>query len=123
FDPDAAEEEPAAPRTVPGLNGPVGRSCPRAGTPRGRRHRLSQNSVWCSSRLVGPVSPLPGTAFPENLVSRLSKFAARRGPRLYASLTGVVRFSPMSTTILVTGEAKAPSGNPITTQFGIFYIA
>ncbi len=29
----------------------------------------------------------------------------------------------MSTTILVTGEAKAPSGNPITTQFGIFYIA
>jgi len=28
----------------------------------------------------------------------------------------------MSTTILVTGEAKAPSGNPITTQFGIYYV-
>src|SRR5699024_3443986 len=29
----------------------------------------------------------------------------------------------MSTTILVTGEALAPSVNPITTQIGIFYIA
>ena len=29
--------------------------------------------------------------------------------------------SLMSTTILITGEAKSPSGNPITTRFGIFY--
>lgn len=29
----------------------------------------------------------------------------------------------MSTSILVTGEAKAPSSNPITTQFGMFYVA
>ncbi|HJE59471.1 MAG TPA: DUF3870 domain-containing protein [Nocardiopsis listeri] len=28
----------------------------------------------------------------------------------------------MSTTILITGEAKSPSGNPITTRFGIFYV-
>lgn len=29
----------------------------------------------------------------------------------------------MSTSIFVTGEAKAPSNNPITHQFGIFYVA
>ena len=29
----------------------------------------------------------------------------------------------MSSSIFVTGEAKAPSNNPITTQFGLFYIA
>ena len=29
----------------------------------------------------------------------------------------------MSTSIFVTGEAKAPSNNPITNQFGMFYIA
>lgn len=29
----------------------------------------------------------------------------------------------MSSSIFVTGEAKAPSNNPITSQFGLFYIA
>lgn len=29
----------------------------------------------------------------------------------------------MSSSIFVTGEAKAPSNNPITHQFGMFYVA
>ena len=29
----------------------------------------------------------------------------------------------MSDTIYLTGEAKAPSNNPITSQFGLFYVA
>lgn len=29
----------------------------------------------------------------------------------------------MSSSIFVTGEAKAPSNNPITSQYGMFYIA
>ncbi len=29
----------------------------------------------------------------------------------------------VSPSIFVTGEAKAPSNNPITTQFGMFYVA
>ena len=29
----------------------------------------------------------------------------------------------MSDTIYLTGEAKAPSNNPITNQFGLFYVA
>lgn len=29
----------------------------------------------------------------------------------------------MSSSIFVTGEAKAPSNNPITNQFGMFYVA
>lgn len=29
----------------------------------------------------------------------------------------------MSTSIYLTGEAKAPSNNPITNQFGLFYVA
>lgn len=29
----------------------------------------------------------------------------------------------VSSSIFVTGEAKAPSNNPITTQFGMFYVA
>lgn len=29
----------------------------------------------------------------------------------------------MSSSIFVTGEAKAPSNNPITSQYGMFYVA
>lgn len=29
----------------------------------------------------------------------------------------------MSSSVFVTGEAKAPSNNPITAQFGLFYVA
>ena len=35
---------------------------------------------------------------------------------------GVVWWA-MSDTIYLTGEAKAPSNNPITSQFGLFYVA
>jgi hypothetical protein len=48
---------------------------------------------------------------------------ARRPDEWLPVATGDVYYLAVSSSVFVTGEAKAPSNNPITNQFGLFFVA